>query len=108
MIALIAVLRIAPNISSLIDCSELWMISSVMGSACVVTVRSRSDGDVEIAVLVDCHAVSRVDDRRAALGLDDCGALEAHSRLEQVAVVDLGNVVALGCVVHFAPPLCGV
>ena len=33
MIALIAVLRSAANISSLIACSELWMISSVIGSA---------------------------------------------------------------------------
>ena len=32
MIALIAVLRNAANISSLIACSELWMISSVIGS----------------------------------------------------------------------------
>ena len=32
MIALIAVLRNAANISSLIDCSEFWMISSVIGS----------------------------------------------------------------------------
>ena len=31
MIALIAVLRSAANISSLIACSELWMISSVNG-----------------------------------------------------------------------------
>ena len=32
MIALIAVLRRAANISSLIASSELWMISSVIGS----------------------------------------------------------------------------
>ena len=32
MIALIAVLRNAANISSLVACSELWMISSVIGS----------------------------------------------------------------------------
>ena len=35
MIALIAVLRNAANISSLIACSELWMISSVIGSTSV-------------------------------------------------------------------------
>jgi hypothetical protein len=40
MIALIAVFRIAPNISSLIDCSELWMISSVIGSAVVASAGS--------------------------------------------------------------------
>ena len=33
MIALIAVLRNAANISSLIACSEFWMISSVIGSS---------------------------------------------------------------------------
>jgi hypothetical protein len=32
MIELIAVFRIELNISSLIACSELWMISSVIGS----------------------------------------------------------------------------
>jgi hypothetical protein len=36
MIALIAVFRIELNISSLIDCSEFWMISSVIASDRVV------------------------------------------------------------------------
>ena len=36
MIELIAVFLIAANISSAADCSEFWMISSVMGSLAVM------------------------------------------------------------------------
>ena len=96
MIALIAVLRIAANISSLIACSEFSMISSVIGSSLghgavhpwswpanpIRTLRSESIATVlagSITIVVPP-------------GLDHRGALEAHPGLEQVAVVDVGDV----------------
>ena len=79
------------------------MISSVMGSACrrhcalpfLIAMR-------RLPYSSTVTGVARMDDGRASLGLDDRGALEAHPRLEQVAVVDVGDVMALGRVVHFA------
>jgi hypothetical protein len=42
MIALIAVFLNAANISSLVACSELWMISSVICSGMTAVMRIRS------------------------------------------------------------------
>ena len=92
MIALIAVLRNAANISSLIDCSEFWMISSVIGSDSKLVTRAPPIGDDEIAVVVDVDAAARMDDGGAALRLDDRRTGEALAGLEQLPVVDVGVV----------------
>jgi len=90
MIALIAVLRKAANISSLIACSELWMISSVIGSAEVSSslLAARLEGDHEVAVVVDGQLVQRMEHGRGARRLDDRRPSMCIARLEQLACVD--------------------
>src|SRR5690606_10192926 len=103
MIELIAVLRMAANISSAVAWSEFWMISSVMGSLlAVILPSSRAERDVDVAVAVDAHPVAGMDDDGGAGVLDDGRAGELHAGLELRAVVDPRPVHAFQRIVDVA------
>src|SRR5512137_2808030 len=92
MIALIAVRRMAANISSAAAWSELWMISVVIGSNCfscfAMIVPLLAGLDVEVAVVVHAAGHAGVDHGGAARLLDHGRPAELHAGLQQLPVVD--------------------
>src|ERR1700693_5646403 len=89
MMALIAVLRIAANISSAMASSEFWMMSKVTGSLIGCMGASLRLPDMDVAVSVDGEALAGMDDDRGRRVLNNGRAHEAHAGFEPFGVVNV-------------------
>src|SRR5271169_4301381 len=100
MIALIAVLRIAANISSAIASNEFWMISKVTGSLIgCMTVPRLCLLDMDVAVGVHRRAGAGMNDNCRRRILDHRGTGKAHAWLEFLSIVNVGLMNPLYCIV---------
>src|ERR1700722_1987917 len=104
MIALIAVLRIAANISSAMASSEFWMMSKVTASLIGCISVPSSLLDMDIAIGVDGDSLAGMDDHGCCGVFDNGGAGKTHVGLELFGVVDIGFMLALRRIIDETPP----